>query len=436
MSGKIFPENGAIPGEKAPEVELSTWHESRKLHGRAPRYVSQMPVASVEKGRKMKQDGQYGFALPVAVFALVVIGVIITSGFYTVRQEGRIGVADENANMAFYLTEQGLVDVIGNWNAGLFSALPNWGDTAITRHYAGVGLVTARVTKMTDLLYFVDADGLVTKGGAMRSGASHRVGVTVRLSVADIAPPAALTTRGPTTLKGTAEVHGEDEVPTGWSGLCTGSLTDKPGIMTDNASQVGTQGGAILTGDPAVQEDTSIADSTFNQFGDLMWDDLTALADIRLSGGSLASLAPDTTVAGDCNTGQAFASNWGDPENPGAACANWFPIIHITGDANIQSGGVGQGIMLVDGDLDLRGNFLFHGIVIVQGSLATQGSGNRIFGGVMASNASFSAQAIVGGSVVTTSTCAVSRAIQNSGATRVRPLASRSWVDLSAIAGG
>jgi hypothetical protein len=289
---------------------------------------------------------------------------------------------------------------------------------------------------MTDLLYFVDAAGLVTKGGAMRSGASHRVGVTVRLSVANIAPPAALTTRGPTTLKGTAEVHGEDEVPAGWGGLCTGSLTDKPGIMTDNASQVGTQGGAILTGDPAVQEDTSIADSTFNQFGDLMWSDLTALADIRLSGGSLAALAPDSTVAGDCNTGQAFASNWGDPENPGAACASWFPIIHITGDANIQSGGVGQGILLVDGDLDLRGDFLFHGIVIVQGSIATQGSGNRIFGGVMASNASFSAQAIVGGSVVTTSTCAVSRAIQNSGATRVRPLASRSWVDLSAIAGG
>ncbi len=163
----------------------------------------------------MKQHAQYGFALPVAVFALVVVGVMITSGFYTVRQEGRIGVADENASLAFYLTEQGLVDLIGNWNVELFSALSNWGDTTVTRGYPGVGRVTARVTKMTDLLYFVDADGLVTRGGAMRSGASHRVGVTVRLTTADIAPPAALTTRGPTTLQGTAEVHGEDEVPLG-----------------------------------------------------------------------------------------------------------------------------------------------------------------------------------------------------------------------------
>jgi hypothetical protein len=54
----------------------------------------------------------------------------------------------------------------------------------------------------------------------------------------------------------------------------------------------------------------------------------------------------------------------------------------------------------------------------------------------MASNADFDAQALVGGSVVTNSTCAVSRAIiNNSSLTRVRPLASRSWVDLSAISG-
>ena len=383
----------------------------------------------------MKQHAQYGFALPVAVFALVVVGVMITSGFYTVRQEGRIGVADENASLAFYLTEQGLVDLIGNWNVELSSALSNWGDTTVTRGYPGVGRVTARVTKMTDLLYFVDADGLVTRGGAMRSGASHRVGVTVRLTTADIAPPAALTTRGPTTLQGTAEVHGEDEVPLGWGGVCTGTLENKPGIMTDDATQVGTQGSAVLTGDPAVLEDTSIADSTFTQFGDLTWDDLTSMADIRITGGTLSTLAPDSTAAGRCNTGQAFADNWGDPENLGAACSNWFPIIHISGNAKIQSGGVGQGLLLVDGDLDLRGNFVFHGIVIVQGSVDTQGSGNRIYGGVMASNASFNAQALVGGSVVTNSTCAVSRAIRNSGMTRVRPLASRSWVDLSAIAG-
>ena len=384
----------------------------------------------------MEHKKKRGFALPVAVFALVIVGVITTGAFFIARQEGRIGVASEYAGMAFFLTEQGLVDLMGGWNRELFAALPSWGDTTVSENYPGLGSVATRVTRMTDYLYFVDADGTVTRGGAMRSGASRRVGVTIRFVTADIAPPAALTTRGPTQLRGTAEVHGEDEVPPAWGGVCTGSLQDKPGILTDNASQVSTQGAAEITGVPAVAEDASIVDSTFTHFGDLTWDDLTGMANIRLSGGNLTTLAPDSTVTGACRAGQAFPTNWGNPENPGAACSDWFPVIHITGNVNIQSGGVGQGLLLVDGDLDLRGNFLFYGIIIVQGSLATQGQGNRVLGGVMASNADFDSQAITGGSVVTNSTCAVRRAIlNNSGLTRVRPLASRSWVDLSAISG-
>jgi hypothetical protein len=385
----------------------------------------------------MEHKKNCGFALPVAVFALVIVGVITTGGFFIARQEGRIGVASEYAGMAFFLTEQGLVDLIGRWDRELFGALSAWGDTIITEDYPALGTVTTRVTRMTDYLYYVDAAGTVTRGGAMRSGASRRVGVTLRFVTADIAPPAALTTRGPTSLTGTAEVHGEDEAPPEWGGACSGfPLANKPGILTDNASQVSRQGAAEITGDPAVAEDSSIVDSTFTHFGDLTWDDLTGMANIRLSGGNLTTLAPDSTVTGACRAGQAFPTNWGNPENLGAACSNWFPVIHITGDVNIQSGGVGQGLLLVDGDLELRGDFLFYGIIIVQGSLGTQGQGNRVFGAVMASNADFDSQAVTGGSVVTNSTCAVRRAIlNNSGLTRVRPLASRSWVDLSAISG-
>ncbi len=386
----------------------------------------------------MEEKEQRGFVLPVAVFALVIVGIIMTGGFFTARQEGRIGVASEHAGLAFYLTEQGLVDLMANWNSALFGALPDWGDTTVTRDYPGVGRVTARVTKMTDNLYFVDADGTVTRGGAMLSGASRRVGVTVRVNMADVEPPAALTTRGPTLLRGTAELHGEDEVPGGWGEVCPDTLENKPGILTNNASQVGTQGGAaVITGDPRVEEDPSINNETFTEFGELTWDDLIDMADIRLIGGSITQTAPDSTAAGACNTGQAFSSNWGNPLNPGAACFNWYPIIYFSGNPRIVSGGVGQGIMLVEGDLEMGGGFVFYGIIIVQGGISTTGSGARVYGGVMASNANFENQGLVGGSVVTNSTCAVSRAIRNnSNLTRVRPLASRSWVDLSAISEG
>ena len=223
-------------------------------------------------------------------------------------------------------------------------------------------------------------------------------------------------------------------MPAGWGGVCTGGLEDKPGILTDDEDGVSSQGAAEITGAPDVLEDPYIADSTFTKFGDLEWDDLTAMANIVLSGGNINNTGPDSTAAGECNAGQAFPDNWGNPENPGAACFDWFPIIHVTGNTRIQSGGVGQGILLVDGDLDMRGSFSFYGIVIVQGEVGTQGSGNRVMGGIMASNANFDSQSLVGGSEVTNSTCAVTRAILNNPSlTRVRPLASRSWVDLSAI---
>ena len=109
-------------------------------------------------------------------------------------------------------------------------------------------------------------------------------------------------------------------------------------------------------------------------------------------------------------------------------------MIHVQGDLRIQSGGVGQGILLVDGTLDLRGNFAFYGLIIVQGNFGTQGSGNRVIGGILAGNASLQTQSLVGGSVVQTSTCALRRAIENNPVlTRPRPLAERSWVDLSLV---
>ena len=132
---------------------------------------------------------------------------------------------------------------------------------------------------------------------------------------------------------------------------------------------------------------------------------------------------------GTCNTGDDL--NWGHPESPGHACENYFPVIFVNGDANIQGGGLDQGILLVAGDLDLRGNFSFYGVIIVQGTFETQGNGNRVYGGVMAGNATLGGQTLTGGSEVQYSNCAVQRAIFNSSLTRARPLRNRSWVDVS-----
>ncbi len=395
--------------------------------------------AGERKENEMDLKSKKGFALPVAVFALVVVGVLVTGGFYLARQETRIGLATKRGTEAFYLAEQGAMEVISEWNAGTFGALPNWGSAAVTDTTDG-GTWTVDITRMTSRLFFLHSTGTVSAGQAVLGEASRSVGYVARLASADLAPRAALTTRGKTDVRGTAEVHGGDTYPPGWAAYCDNPPQDLPGILTNDVDDVTTRGQGEVTGDPPVVGDPDLSDEDFRQFGDLSWEDLVAMADIRLgSGGTITinNTGPDVSEAGVCRTGQSYPLNWGDPLDPAGPCGDWFPIIYIDGSAMIQSGGVGQGILLVENNLDLRGDFTFNGLVIVQGNFETQGSGNRVNGGVMASNADFDDQLLVGGSVVQNSQCAVIRAVLNNSAlTRVRPLERRSWVDLSSLMGG
>ena len=377
-----------------------------------------------------------GFALPAVLLAIVIMSVLTTGAFFSTQQEFRAGSASRGGTEAFYVAERGLADVMSNWDAPTFTGLAPWTSVTVADTVED-GDWSVTVTKGSDRIFYLDATGTAAHGGVAHGGANRRLGAVVRISTADIEPRAALTTRNNAEVKGNAEVHGGDVHPPHWqlAGMCNKPKTDKPGIMIDDASDVGTKGQGTITGDPAVAEDPSIGDSTFTQFGDLNWNDLTGLASKYYSGGALNQLLPRYNGDGSCDSRHPL--NWGDPMNPLGPCGSYFPIIHISGDASIQSGSRGQGILLVDGNLDLRGNFIFHGIVIVQGNFETQGSGNRIFGAVMANNADFENQSIVGGSVVQWSSCAVQNTLMNiSSLMRAELLGERSWVDLSAVLSG
>lgn len=384
----------------------------------------------------MARRRRNGFALPAAIGGLVIVGVLVTAGFYMAHQEVRIGVASKHAAMAVNVAQMGANEIMANWNGYRLGNIAVWSDTTIA-DTVDVGIWAVTITNLNNHVYFLEAEGEVTEGGAMWAGATRRIGIVTRMLYAQIDPPAALTTRGTTVVKGGAEVHGEDSQPPGWGGYCSGAPENKPGILTNDTSLVGTSGQGQVTGTPAYGQDSSIVDSTFTNFGNMTWAELVALAiaegkNVSSLGASINQTQPDSTGS-VCRT--STLTNWGDPLNPNAACGSYFPLIYHAGPTlTIQSGGFGQGILLLDGNLDLRGNFVFHGIIIVQGNFETQGSGNRIYGGVMASNADFDAQSLVGGSVVTNSTCAVERAIlNNSSLSRARPLSQRSWIDLSAV---
>ena len=270
----------------------------------------------------------------------------------------------------------------------------------------------------------------------MYRGATRRVGLAARMALPDFDPRAAITTTVNFSVRGRAEVHGEDAIPPDWvgSGVCTGGLQDRAGVLMQDTSTMGNAGKSKVTGNPPVLEDQTIGSHTFQQFGDLDWTELISLASKVYSGGSMNQFFYQVDGNGNCDYGHM--NNWGNPEDPAGPCGHYFPVIYIAGSASLQSGSRGQGILLVEGDLDVRGDFQFHGLIIAQGNYEAQGAGNRVYGAVMASNVDIDQQKSVGQSVVDYSSCAVERAILNaSELNRARPLWERGWVDVSSLAG-
>lgn len=372
--------------------------------------------------------------MPAAIGALVIMAALVSAGFYMARQELRIGVASNYANMAVNVAQAGANEVMANWNGYQLGNVPVWGDTTIV-DTTDVGVWTVNIMNTNNVIYYLDATGEITQGEAW-GGATRNIGIVTRLIFADIDPPAALTTRGTVAVKGTAAIVGADSPPPAWTGYCDTTI-NKTGVMTNDTTQVSTSGGGTIDGSPPYDEDTGIVDETFTNFGDLDWTELSTLAqlegkDVSSAGSNINSTQPALDGAGNCD--ESRFDNWGDTI-PSAPCGSYFPLIYHGGpDLRIQSGGYGQGILLVDGNLDLRGGFVFHGIIIVQGTFQTQGAGERIVGAVMASNAELDQMSMSGGSEIQYSSCAVQRAIlNNSSLSRARPLANRSWIDLSAV---
>ena len=382
-----------------------------------------------------------GFALPTAIGALVIVGVLVTAGFYMAQQEVRIGVASRYSAMAVNLAQSGANGVLVN-NTSALTALSLW-DTTRVVDTLSQGIVSVKATKIAPRIYFLDATATVTAGGAVWSGATRRLGLYSRVSTANVDPPGALATQGQLKVGGSTIVNGNDTIPGGWSSVCDpSSMTNKPGILIDDTTQIKVSGGTLdVYGNPAYSQDSTITTSSLMSFGDMSWADMVALADQSYpTGTTLTGLAADSTFVStpspghyNCNTSNT--NNWGDPNNPGDVCGNYFPIIYAQGDLSI-SGGYGQGILLVEGNLSVQGGFQFYGPVFVKGQLSTSGTGGHFNGGVVAANFDLGTSSVLGNAVVTYSSCSVQRAILNNSAlTKVRPLGIRSWVDLSGVLG-
>ena len=104
-----------------------------------------------------------GFAMPAVIGALVIIGILVTAGFYMARQELRIGVASNHANMAVNIAQAGANEVMANWNGYQLGNIAPWDSTTITgTTQGGNWSVKAKVLGVPNLQFGLVTAALIT----------------------------------------------------------------------------------------------------------------------------------------------------------------------------------------------------------------------------------------------------------------------------------
>jgi hypothetical protein len=366
-----------------------------------------------------------GFALAVAMVAIVVIGALIAGAFFTSTQEYRMGRNSLIDQRAYTAAEAGITQPIQGWLKQLNLSMANGATNAPdTLKINGGGYAVRRVTRLDDYTFWVMSDGYA--GGTTGSLASHhRLNAVYRLAYPSFNIIGALTVRGKVEVQGSSKVDGTDAIPPQWtaSGICPPASGGMPGVAAPDTSLVcsgncpersGEQ--QRIFGNPAESQNPAASDTnTYYKYGDQNWNTLTQNADVRLPGGSYKTL-PDIS-GGKCN--YSLTTNWGDPSRT-TACADYFPIIFVNGDLKVQANSVGQGVLLVNGDLEMAGGFEFNGIVIVRDDIKSTGNGNKISGSAFAGNTyTTDNSSVTGNSEIQFSKCAIERAAKGS-ATIVR----------------
>jgi hypothetical protein len=375
-----------------------------------------------------------GMALAVAIFALVVVGALVAGAFFAGTQEQRVGENQRRVQASFGVAEAGAQERVLTWDPSTMNKRNQYPrDSVVIGPNAaapnGTGSYGGYSFRLGPNLFLIDvtgrdrssAAGAIAGGG----GARQRIGMIARIAPIDFGIKASLTTQGAVQVAGSANINGADQAPAGWNS-CEPPGPPLAGVR-DAGGSVTTQGSSTVQGNPPVISDPSINNNTFQTFGGSTYAQLAARATVTLGGGGNVNIDPVVTN-GVCD--QSVVTNWGDPHNPNSACGSYFPIIHVTGDLNVNNT-QGQGILLVDGDMKVNGSFDFFGVVIIQGDLITAGGGNadaHFWGGVMARNADLSTQSISGHATLNYSSCAIVAALQASSP--ISMMRSRGWVQL------
>ncbi|MEE8251374.1 MAG: hypothetical protein V3R24_06515 [Gemmatimonadales bacterium] len=362
--------------------------------------------------------GERGVALAAAIFAIVVVGLLVAGSFLIATWERRIGGDTVLFRRATAAAEAGAELTLARWERGAYSGMLVGDSTAYSGPVgANSGWFRTSVHRLNDELFFVASEGF-----SADFAARHTVGVLARVQPVDVEFAAALEVFGPIWIGSSAVISGRDSDPAGWTG-CPHSTGDLPAIRIVDSSHVEIEvcpecarGGISFS--------NSSPDSALRWHG-VDFADLVARASKVVGGGPYVEVGPSFEEGGRCST--ADERNWGDPRDA-SPCASYFPVIYAPEGTRL-AGGRGQGVLLVQGDLELSGGFEFVGPVFVTGILVLKGAGASIVGGVSAANSDPDRASRLERGTIQYSGCAVWRALTR--AAGIMRLLERSWVAMN-----
>jgi len=351
----------------------------------------------------------------------------VAGALFVSTEELRSGRGDVADQRALAVAEWALAQAVAAWDPERNTGDPI-GRTAVLGESSWtpndrVVVTGARVQRRSVWLVAeatVGGDGRVAR-------ARHAVAASLRLVGVGVPERAALTARGAVTVnRGTVDGRGTG-VPRDASGVCADDdAGEAAGVIVPPAAGVrcvdcDALAGLGVFGAPPV--DSSGAGG-IDSVAARALGALAVRATIQLAGGSLA---PRPSVDnGACD--RADPLNWGDPSGT-SVCVDYYPVVHVRGDATLGAGSQGQGILLVDGNLRVEATARFAGVVRVSGDISVVGMGAEIVGAAFADDGGGPGTSLVAdGGAVRFSRCAVHRATLGSARLARTPV--RWWTEL------
>ena len=391
-----------------------------------------------EEAPQGEPTSRQGFALFMALGALVIIAVLVAGSSFITMQEMRLGQNQLVETKAFSAAEYGLNKIQADWDRTPNLQMATGANFDTTYQLSGVGTSKVRYTRLNNETFWIVSEGRASVGNTdIASRVSvKRVGAILRLRVPSVKAEGAVTTAGNIDASGTATIRGANTADPGWSGC--DAAPDKAALVVGTSATVSLPSGANagnVTGSPQIQRSAFATDSnTYVKYGDETWSALVGSANITAA--DMADGTPTLNADGSCN--KTSQTNYGEPwrtaQHAGAvtACNNYFPIIYITGTNIGSHGGRGQGILLINGDFTFNAGFEWHGLIIVKDDIKKGNGHASIYGGIMARNITQTngdnTEDFSGTVDILYSSCALDRAMR--GSAQVVQAKERAWVEL------